>query len=142
MQSLKKLLLLFIACCGFHNLSAATAPTTYITEEKPAAIIQPQHPEFSIRLKSNPTTGYSWFLLGYDANLIQPVTHSFVAPTNKKLIGAPGFEVWTFRVKPNGFTVPMQTAIRFVYARPWEADDNQTKQVVFQITTRQAAHVK
>ncbi|MEO8400272.1 MAG: protease inhibitor I42 family protein, partial [Gammaproteobacteria bacterium] len=88
------------------------------------------------KLKSNPTTGYSWFLRSFDSNLIQPVRHNFEAPTGKKLMGAPGYDIWTFHVKPAGFTVPQETVIRFIYARPWNSSD-QTRQVVFTVTTQE-----
>jgi len=141
MRALIKMMLL-IMCFSMNQSQArpttvaeAQLPIVY-TEDKPAAVVQANQPEFSIKLKSNPTTGYSWYLRSYDANLVQPVKHVYEAPANKKLIGASGYEIWTFRVKANGFLVPMQTAIRFVYTRPWEAN-GQAKQVVFEVATQQ-----
>ncbi|VVC76165.1 hypothetical protein AQUSIP_14700 [Aquicella siphonis] len=104
------------------------------TEDKPNFTVTSGHPEFVLKLKSNPSTGYSWFLREYDANLISPVKHSFQQPA-KNLIGAPGYELWTFRAKPGAFTVPQQTTIRMVYARPWSGSDNST-QLVFRVTTQ------
>ena len=49
-------------------------------------------------------------------------------------MGASGYEWWTFQVKPQGFVVPHQTTIGFVYARPWEGANNSTP-VEFHITT-------
>jgi inhibitor of cysteine peptidase len=103
------------------------------TEDKPNVAVSPEQPIFIIQLKSNPTTGFSWFLREYDNHLIMPVKHSFQPPT-KNLMGAPGFEFWTFRVMPAGFTVPQQTTIRMVYARPWQGSDSST-QLVFRVTT-------
>lgn len=103
-------------------------------QDKLALQVSASQPKFIIKLKSNPTTGYSWFLREYDANFITPIKHEFGAPVNRKLMGASGYEYWTFRVKPLGFTVPRQTLIRFIYARPWEADDSST-QVVYQVST-------
>jgi inhibitor of cysteine peptidase len=103
-------------------------------QEKPAVMISSAKNEFIIKLKSNPTTGYSWFLREYNPNLIEAVKHKFEATMDKKLMGAPGYELWTFRSKPAAFIVPQQTTIRFVYARPWESADNST-QVVFKVTT-------
>lgn len=85
-------------------------------------------------MKSNPTTGYSWFLREYDSTIITPVKHSFEQPS-AKLMGAPGFELWTFKVKSAGFAVPQQTTIRMVYTRPWQSNDTGT-QLVFRITTQ------
>ena len=104
------------------------------TEETPNFLIDAKRPTFIIKLKSNPTTGYSWFLHEYDSNLILPIKHSYQAG-EKKLMGAPGYEFWTFRIKRNGFIVPHQTGIRFIYARPAQGSDNST-QLVFRISTQ------
>ena len=108
--------------------------SNFYTEAKPNISVDASHPQFTIQLKSNPTTGYSWFLREYNSRLITPLKHKFIAPT-QKLIGAGGFEQWTFRVNAAGFTVPQQMTIRFVYARPWQGADNST-QVVFRVSTR------
>ncbi|HSW68604.1 MAG TPA: protease inhibitor I42 family protein [Gammaproteobacteria bacterium] len=125
---------ILVLCASVAMAAEKIESVTVYTEDKPAVMVQAKQPEFSIKLASNPTTGYSWYLRADDVNLVQPVKHVFQAPENKKLIGAPGYEIWTFRVKPSGFVVPTQTAIRFVYARPWEMN-SQARQVVFQVTT-------
>ncbi len=132
MQAFKKIVVGLVMCLSMEQVMAVES-TTY-TEDKPVVRVEAKSPQFSIRLKSNPTTGYSWYLRSYDSNVMQPVKQVYEPPVNKKLIGAPGYEVWTFRVKPAGFVVPMQTVIRFVYARAWEVN-GQAKQVVFQVTT-------
>lgn len=105
-------------------------------EDKTNIMISADHPQFTIKLKSNPTTGFSWFLREYDANLIAPVKHSYQQQdANVKLMGAPGYELWTFKVKPSGFVVPQHTAIRFVYMRPWSSSDS-SSQVVFRVNTQ------
>jgi inhibitor of cysteine peptidase len=90
-------------------------------------------PEFTIKLKSNPTTGYSWYLRDYNSNLVQPVKHSYEPAADKALVGAGGSEVWIFKVKPAGFTVPQQTSVKLVYARPWESIES-TTQKAFLVT--------
>lgn len=104
------------------------------TEAKQNILITTDNPQFIIQLKSNPTTGFSWFLREYDANLITPIKHHFIA-AKTGLMGAPGYEVWTFNVKPAAFIVPQQTTIHFVYARPWQGADNST-QTIFHVTTQ------
>lgn len=114
---------------------SATKNNTIYTEDEPNVVVDAKHPEFTIKLKSNPTTGYTWFLREYDMNFIIPIKHYFQKPEKKEALGAPGFEFWTFRVKPAGFIVPQQTLIRFNYARPWERADNPT-QTAFLVTMR------
>ena len=133
---MKNMIAITLASLMMTQSIAITAPTTMPvpTEDKPVVMVQSTNPEFTIKLKSNPTTGYTWFLRGYDATILEPIKKHYEASPNKKLLGAPGYETWTFRVKAHGFVVPMQTFIRFVYSRPWEMN-SQAKQVVFQVST-------
>ena len=99
-------------------------------------VVKQSKPVFSIVLHSNPTTGYLWVLKNYDSNLISPVSRKFYPPVNKKLMGATGYEKWTFRVKPSGFIVPQLTGITLIYLRPW---DEQGAQVInFKVVTNNA----
>ncbi len=106
------------------------APAVY-TEESSGIAVTADSSQFIIKLKANPTTGYAWFLREYDDRLLTPVKYEFTAAQNK-LVGAPGIAVWTFKAKKPAFVVPQQTVLRFVYARPWEGDD-QSKQIAFRV---------
>jgi inhibitor of cysteine peptidase len=118
----------------FHSIifAAKSEPGIY-TEDKLNIIVTKDQPQFVIHLKSNPTTGYNWFLREYDAKLITPVKHKYQAP-NTKMMGASGYDVWIFSVKPAAFVVPQMTQIRFSYARPWETQ-GQNKQLAFRVST-------
>ena len=107
----------------------------FYNEDKLNIAVTADQPAFTIKLKSNPTTGYRWYLREYNQALIMPVTHRFLAADkNNNLMGAPGYELWTFKVKPEAFTVPQQMTLRMVYARPWQGADN-SSQLVFRIST-------
>lgn len=110
----------------------ASKPSYTYTEDTPNFIVSANHPEFILKLKANPTTGFSWFLREYDNDILMPIKHVYQKPIGK-LIGAPGYDLWTFKVKPAGFVVPQQTMMRMVYARPWSPDSS--TQVVFRIST-------
>ncbi|OGT43258.1 MAG: hypothetical protein A3F42_06880 [Gammaproteobacteria bacterium RIFCSPHIGHO2_12_FULL_37_34] len=112
--------------------SAITTKNDLYTERSLNIVVTKAHPEFTLQLKSNPTTGYSWFLREYSRNLIKPLKHSYQKSVGN-LIGAPGYELWTFQVNPAGFVVPQHTTIRMIYARPWQGIDNST-QLVFRVT--------
>ncbi|OAI48578.1 hypothetical protein AYO45_04710 [Gammaproteobacteria bacterium SCGC AG-212-F23] len=130
---MRQLMMVLLVCLS--SFAFAENPAMY-TQEKPVVMVQRLQPEFVIQLKSNPTTGYSWFLRSYDANLLTPVKHVFQATSNKKLIGAPGYELWTFKVKPEAFSVPHQTEIQFVYQRPWEAAGAAGSKTVFKVVIK------
>lgn len=116
------------------NVLAKTDDSITYTEDKNSVTIVSDIPEFTIRLKSNPSTGYSWFLQKYNNDLIQPVRHTYEPAADKKLVGAPGSEVWVFRMKPAAFTVPQETNMHFVYVRPWDVKD-QPQALEFHIST-------
>jgi inhibitor of cysteine peptidase len=103
-------------------------------QEKTDIAVAPKQAQFTLRLKSNPTTGYRWFLREYDEHLVEPVDHHFqVEENNKKLMGAAGYELWTFRMMPLAFMVPRQTTIQMVYARSWEK--NQAEPITFTVSS-------
>jgi inhibitor of cysteine peptidase len=125
---------MFSVMANAKEINKAAVDSIY-TEDKQNIIVSPKHPEFTLKLKSNPTTGFAWFLRGYDANVITPVKHHLEKATDEKLMGSPGYELWTFKVKPAGFIVPQQTTLRMIYGRAWQGNDGST-QLVFRITTQ------
>lgn len=98
-------------------------PNALTDTSKPLIIqqkINQQIVTFTIRLAANNTTGFQWFITGYDQNLVHPVHQQYIA-NPKKLLGSPGISVWEFQVKPLAFAVPHVMHIQFEYRRPWEA---------------------
>lgn len=72
---------------------------------------------FDVTLKSNATTGYSWQLAKPIDNKILKFVNSRYVVGKKRLPGAGGKEIWTFRTISTG-----KTDIFFKYVRPWEKD--------------------
>lgn len=132
MKKLFQSTFLMLAILASHFVMAATQATVY-NEDNTTIQVTAQHPEFTIKLKSNPTTGYTWFLREYSTKMITPLKHSFIAP-EKKLIGASGYEQWTFKVNPEAFIVPQMLTIRMMYTRPWKSTDPGT-QIIFRVMT-------
>lgn len=123
-----KLILVLLSLLTVLTAFAAeqSEPMVFSSPDK-GIIVQSKHPEFTLTLQSNATTGYSWFLSKYDNKLMTPVSHKYVAP-NSKLMGAGGYEVWVFKVAPAAFTVPQTMKVVMEYARPWEKGEG-TKSV-------------
>jgi len=87
--------------------------------------------EFTIRLDSNPTTGYSWQLAEpYDENIIRLLEAEYTPSTTKR-VGASGVENWTFLALKKG-----AAKISLKYARPWEVNKPPAKEKVFLIRVR------
>lgn len=71
----------------------------------------------TLSLDSNPTTGFSWQLVGIpDKKVLRFVNREYL-PLSQDKIGSPGVEKWSFRTLESG-----QTAIVLEYRRPWEKD--------------------
>lgn len=122
---------LFYITLLFPFISAWAA--NIYTQEKNNILLPADQTEFVIKLKSNPTTGYMWQLQSYDKNAIVPTKHSFEPSGNKNLMGAPGYEYFSFRATKEFFMLPQQTDLKFIYARPWVNND-QTTSVIFHIS--------
>jgi len=105
----------------------ANNPMSAIQPDSQAKAIQveKENSEFHITLDSNPTTGYSWFLLAdnFESDLIKPIRHEFIQPEPSHKVGAGGQEVWTFKAQSEAFIVPHFIPVTFIYARPWDIED-------------------
>lgn len=111
---LKKLFIVSTLFISTSIFAAEKAPV--FSSPKTPIVVSHQNAEFVITLPSNPTTGFSWHAKSFHKAYIGIVGHKYVAPQNKKLIGAPGYEAWCFRVKKADTGT---THIVMQYARPW-----------------------
>jgi predicted secreted protein len=101
---------------GNNNNKAAAL--TY-TDPQKVIMVKKTSPTFEIILASNRTTGFSWSLKNYDSDIIKAISNKYY-PSKNQLIGAGGYEVWKFMIKPQGFVVPHSSNITLIYARPWD----------------------
>lgn len=123
-----------VVCAADTAIASGKSPAIY-EQSKSAIIINQKQPVFIIKLISNPTTGYNWFLRDYDKSILKPVKHEYYPPQKEQAMpGAPGYELWTFRVKSEAFAVPQRSILKMVYARPWEMEQSTTN-AEFVITT-------
>jgi len=132
----KSLIVACILCMTLGmTLSCADESSKKIYSENNLSVaVQKKSPEFTIKLKSNPTTGYTWSMGEYDHAVLSLIEHRFV-PGNSKLMGAPGFDEWHFRAQPAAFVKPQQTILTFTYARAWEKGEV-GKKVVFEVSVK------
>jgi inhibitor of cysteine peptidase len=119
------LTILFMVCSttiNAANISATATKKNVYTENQQAISVTANEPVFILKLKSNPTTGYTWILRNYDARLLTLVTHHYQAG-KPRLIGSGGFEWWTFRANPALFAEQKPATIHIIYARAWEKNN-------------------
>ncbi|MCA0933631.1 protease inhibitor I42 family protein [Lutimonas saemankumensis] len=80
---------------------------------------------FEIKLKSNRTTGYSWFLeRGLKNSILDSVSVQYVIPENAAT-GAGGTEIWSFRARSKG-----EARLLFIYKRAWEKEGDQMRKEI------------
>ena len=73
--------------------------------------------EFTISLKSNSSTGYSWqWVNKQSVEAVDSVDWRYIT-LNTNLVGAGGTEKWTFKGIKSGVD-----SVKMTYSRPWEAD--------------------
>lgn len=126
---------------SMSNFTAATEDVTPVAQSsintKPAApakgMVTSDHPVYALQLNSNPSTGYSWFLVSYPSDLLTISQHTYVPPSTDR-VGAGGYEVWEFTAKPEAFIAPRVMKIQMMYARPWEINDQSTKQTFYLVS--------
>ena len=127
---IKLCLYLIALCCIGHPIFAdpANNADTSLTDLTKPIVLSAHKKEVVIRLQSNRTTGFSWFLAHYDRHALTPIAHTYRPPSNAKLIGAPGVEAFTFQIDSGLYTTPQTGIIQFVYKRPWEENPNSAKE--------------
>ena len=96
-------------------------------------MLKPGQRNFVVKLSSNRSTGYGWYLIdhGYNPMTLQPVQYEYVLPSKKMgMTGVPGVAEFTFRLSETSpmTVVPMVTTINFAYMRPWEANPSKANQ--------------
>ena len=119
------LVLVAIACF----LQAALAATKVITDADKGGVVHIKFvDQLELRLKSNPSTGYMWYVEKESTPLLKLHHQSqieFPVPAEEKpgLVGQPVFQVFTFEPRRVG-----DGALRLHYVRSWEKptpDDEQ-----------------
>ena len=92
----------------------------------------PTRSSITLKLKANATTGFRWFLVAYDHQLIKPVRYQYL-PGPKELIGSPGYCIWQFKLMSGALAVPQITHIKLVYRRSWDATTEHAQVLDFSI---------
>ena len=86
--------------------------------------------KFSVRLSSNPTTGYMWVLRHWP-KWIQPKGHKYTENKHKPgMVGVGGRDVWFFKTKYPATKVPLMGLICWRYTRAWTGAGQDTCQYI------------
>lgn len=122
---------LLLTTCTVLSAQAA-APQTNFSDPNKTIMVSKQAPQFTITLRSNPSTGYSWFIKKYNPDFIKVIKHKYMPPISQ-LVGAGGVDVWTFELTPVALTAPHVLKISMLYTRAWVAQQEDQKPVKFTV---------
>lgn len=125
---MKRIAILALGCLISMN---SFAQAIYTDAAKPITVSKTEN-TFTISLKANPTTGYVWFLKNFNNKLLEIESHKYQPPKSNAM-GAPGKDIWTFKVDSDAFDAPQMAELTFVYTKPWDLKDQQ--QTVFTVLT-------
>lgn len=98
--------------------------------------VSADHTDFVISQPANPTTGYTWKVTGYDAQLITFIKSDYVKPFDTKRVGTGGNTLLGFRATPALISTPGKTTtIQLRYAQPWDPNNSAT-QLTFTVAAK------
>lgn len=90
---------------------------------------------YTVRLPSNPSTGYGWKALHLGTAVVKLNENVFVEEEEafpaRGAAGRPGAELWSYQAVAKGKTV-----LIFGYSRPWEKENTSAKYHVVSMTVR------
>lgn len=106
-----------LAAVGLFTASGWAESTLCLTaKDHGRTVVMRKGTEFSLALRQNITTGYSWQVVSHGEPAVDQVGESAFAP-DSSLHGAGGTVTFHFRAAAEG-----RGELRLVYARPWEKD--------------------
>lgn len=129
MNKIKVFMLLIIFAMPAYAVESKQKTTAVVySDVDKAIIVERKQPKFTIKLDSNPSTGFSWYLSGYNHDLITLIKHDYIPP-KPKVAGEAGSELWIFKVNNTAFIGKHVTKLKLLYMRPWEINKASTAKV-------------
>jgi predicted secreted protein len=121
--------ILFTISCAPAATNPASQPATSVELSNPSnRITVPVGVSFTINVKANPTTGYSW-QAGFDQSLLKLVKQ--YTPSSTGAIGAGGIESFEFQGMRAG-----ETEIYLNYKRSFEPNNPSLETKIFKVTIK------
>ena len=118
-RTIKKIVLILLAMLMFTLCFSSCLPEKITLTEKNNgdSLNLKINDTMEIKLESNPTTGYSWFLSDTVDNIIFSITGPKFIESKKDegLVGVGGYETFTLKATSKG-----KTDLILDYKRPWE----------------------
>lgn len=96
------------------GLKVSSGMQTYINPEAEFSVSLEDGERFRLKLDSNPTTGYRWFILpGWNDRFIDLIEDEYKSDANPLgMVGVGGTQIYTFKARAAG-----KTDLKLIYAR-------------------------
>ena len=121
---MKIIWVLILSCIATVGFSASSLSN--LTKDN--VPVNPSTHTATILLSSTPSTGYSWYVKSYPAELVNHVDYDYTAPS-ETTPGRPGTASFTFTVVDSAFSAPRLIPIVLTNARPWQPADGTNKTI-------------
>ncbi|MCP3679645.1 MAG: protease inhibitor I42 family protein [Gammaproteobacteria bacterium] len=135
-------LLLVISALSAAIPTITLAAMSTVINCSQVATINADKPTYQLSLPSNLTTGFRWYLLPYNSNLIQISHYNYLhpKPSTPPRVGVGGHEQWTIKLAPAAFAAPTLLKLRLAKARYWSIDHTQNFYTLCLVTVQSEGH--
>ncbi len=140
---MKKLVILGMICilalplmvvgCGSGSSTIEITLDEFTAQNHIVKDVEMSYPgSLTIKLGSNPTTGYSWEdAVINNTVIIAQASREYIGSENTEIVGAGGTDVWAFNSKKAGTAI-----INFSYSRPWEGGEKGIYTLTVNVTVK------
>jgi inhibitor of cysteine peptidase len=118
--------MLFLACAA---LSALEAGKTVTDKDNGTAVHLKTGEMLEVRLGSNPSTGFAWYIMKGSTTLLKLTSQSQAGPPNNGMVGQPVVQIFNFKAVDKG-----SDDLMLHYVRSWEAPKPDDKQFILHVT--------
>ena len=119
-----------LAACSSESCLAG--PVVVTEDDAGSTIELAVDQELTVRLSSNPTTGYSWSYTYVPEGVITSLGEARYTQDSPALVGTGGVADFPFRAVHEG-----RATLRLEYRRPWERDTPAAQEVVYSVSVRE-----
>ena len=102
-----------LATCVYSHAQNDTKNVVLTEKDAGATVNLRENQNLEIKLRANPTTGYSWNIKAIDAEILQPIGKKEHKPQSDR-IGGGGHTIFRFKAIAKGKTI-----LRIAYYRVW-----------------------
>jgi inhibitor of cysteine peptidase len=122
-----------LGACGPSRPNQPAEPLVLTENDSGRAVTISAGQEITVRLASNPTTGYRWALVASNEGVVQALAEpAFIRDeSHPGAVGVGGVEVFRFRGVRSG-----HQTLSLEYRRPWEDPTLPARAVSYQIAVR------